>query len=269
MIEETMTGLLGGSSDARIFARVEGFGVSEDCPDGLSGLIALNPDLNEWRLILDRKVSGSPMLIRERRALAFTHKGKVFSLWILEHPWEQAPRLVSRLEPYTTPVWWYGASQFIVSFRRPMREQNEVWRFAPDGSEWVRMPFTLPRFHEVIDCSPDGQWLLVGNTSVEIIRPDGTDSRTLTPEGEAWIRPRFSPVGTQIVNVSTTHDGESLWIMNIDGSDRREIIPESPLTIVPRWSPDGSRLALRLCETVLGDKGWMTIPKDGSATPRI
>ena len=235
------------TNDPRLFVTVEGFAATEDRPDGISGIIALNPDRGDWRLIIGWDGLSGSRLIADNRVLAFQDAGRDPRLWVLEHPWNSPPRKVAQFENLASFAWLAGSDQFIVSFYRPGKNEEKVWLIPRDGTKWT--PLSLSGVESIHDCSPDGQWLLVGNGPIRIVRPDGTDSSDITRQGEYCIRARFSPDGQRVVYTSTTHDGESLWTTDITGKNRNMILPESPVTIVARWSPDGSRLALKLCDT--------------------
>lgn len=255
------------TNDSQLFVTVEGFAATDDRPDGICGIIALNPDRGDWRLIIGWDGLNGSRLILGNRALAFTDAGRDPRLWVLEHPWNSPPRKVTQFENQASFAWSAGSNQFIVAFYQSGKNVEKVWLIPLDGGKWT--PLSLSGVESIHDCSPDGQWLLVGNNPIKIVRPDGADSLDVTRQGESCIRARFSPDGERIVYASTSHDGESLWITDIAGRARNLILPESPVTIVARWSPDGSRLALKLCDTVRGDKGWMTVPVEAKIRQRF
>ncbi len=255
----------------RLYSTVEHFAPTADRPEGISGILAIDPDSGDWQLVAERTGISGPRLARGRRTLAFLERKPQPdpTLWILEYPWDSAPRQVARLSRYATFLWSSSTGDaFFVKLRSPVAgraDRGGVWRINTDGSDWMRLPLSSDQ--QLHDCSPDGQWLLVscrGHAGIRMIRPDGTDSRDLTGPEEGCIRPRFSPDGRRIAYASYTQDGESLWVMDINRQGRRLLVLESPMTIVPCWSPDGSRLALKLCDCERGPEGWMIMPKDPS-----
>lgn len=255
-----------------IYTSVERFALTPARPEGINGIIAVDPETGDWQPVLSREAVPRGLRLAPRaRRLAFSDGGEEGRLWIIEYPWDAAPELVARLIGHASFAISASGEEFFVSFRGPIAGSAGhagVWRLAKDGSEWVRLP--LPEGESVHDCSPDGKWLLVGEGRIKLVSPDGSERRDLTPRDEKCIRPRFSPDGQQVVYASSTHDGESLWVADIQGRGRRLLVPESRVTIVACWSPDGSRLALKLCDCVPGPEGWMIVPKELSIMrPRI
>lgn len=257
----------------RVYASVEEFAATEDHPQGINGIVALDPDSGDWQLVVAREeVTRQLRLAHCWRRLAFLDGDKEPRLWIVDRPWDSLPERIACLSGYASFAMSASGEEFFVSLRGPAARsagRAGVWRFADCGSEWARLP--LSEDEPVHDCSPDGKWLLVGDGKVKLATPDGTDRRDLSPPEEKCIRPRFSPDGRHIVYASATHDGESLWITDIEGRDRRLLLPESPVTIVACWSPNGSRLALKLCDCVRGPQGWVILPRDDLSLmrPRI
>ncbi len=94
------------------------------------------------------------------------------------------------------------------------------------------------------------------------MRPDGTDMRRVTPEGDNPSYGRISPNSHKIAYRIVTGPprgqigGFSAWkfrvcVVNVDGTGRKEVGRESPRGIPSPdlcWSPDGKYLAVQFCK---------------------
>lgn len=82
-----------------------------------------------------------------------------------------------------------------------------------------------------------------GNNDLWTINPDGTGLTrlTATPNGErsaAW-----SPDGTKIAFIRSSHHQPELWVMDADGTNQVRLTRTSAWEDDPTWSPDGTKIA--------------------------
>lgn len=256
----------------RIYLAVDRFAATEARPGGIDGIVALDPDRGDWRLLLETDgARQAPRLTRGGKRLTFLDAAGDPRLMILDHPWDGDPEPVARLSGYASFASPSSGDEVFVSLLGPEARsagREGSWRIDTAGSDWARLP--LPAGEPILDCSPDGEWLLIGDGTMKVVRPDGTACRDLSRPGDTCLRPRFSPDGRRVVYALASADGESLWVVDLDGVRRERIVAESPATLVARWSPDGSRLALKLCNCVRDGRGRLTVPNDPRlANPRI
>jgi putative membrane-bound dehydrogenase-like protein len=77
-----------------------------------------------------------------------------------------------------------------------------------------------------------------GQVDLAIVRPDGSDLRTLPgPGNDAF--PAFSPDGTRLVFRSGRGGTKKLWTMKPDGSDAQPLTDGPGTDTMPKWSPAG------------------------------
>ena len=76
-------------------------------------------------------------------------------------------------------------------------------------------------------------------------RPDGSDLRPLTSEGDYNAEATLSPDGTRIVFTSTRDGDLELYTMNVDGSDVRRVTNRVGYDGGAFFSPDGTKLVWR------------------------
>lgn len=136
------------------------------------------------------------------------------------------------------------------------------WRLrleALDGSESREL---VTSFGSLLDFSwaPDGHWILYAGSTIELVRPDGSERRSLGPGAF----PVWSPDARRVASVS--RDGAER------GGIRIRALEESSSHFLtsgcfPSWSPDGTRLAFADSERdELGELTWLVfvIDADGS-----
>ena len=277
----TPTTLESGTSPAaeaslgRIYAGVEQFDPNPANPAGSCGIISLDPTDGSWEWVLERlEPIRSCHPIAGGRRLAFLDQGSHPGLWVFDRQGNLALDLVARLRgsgEFAAPA---GGNEFYISMSgveaRRARKAG-LWKVSADGMKWSKLPIKAIRSgpahsqdFRIVDCSADGQWLLLASGRQELhrVRPNGTDGSRLTWPDESLIRARFAPDGKRIVAALPTDDGESLWIMSSQGTERTRIIPEALVTIVACWSPTGSHLALKLCDRVRNERGVLSVPRD-------
>lgn len=239
-------------------------------PGPLRGLFAVDPESFQWRRVLeDGNITArvSP----DRRSIAFgklNEAGRFDGLWIADLGDDREPRRLS--ERFGRLCWGPDSKSLIVS---GLIERNgntfETWRVPRDGSAKSRI--ALPDDEQVIDLSPDGQWLLTVATlvltepgkrartnRVYVRRIDGGNPQPLT-EGTEYTTHRFAPDGQRVVY--SRNDGErqvhSLWMVGRDGKDDHCLIKgtDDQSAFFACWSPDGKRLAVDVLDPEKDDKG--------------
>lgn len=234
--------------------RVSGFAPTAQDPNGMSGLIVIDPEKGSWRMVVESGWFGS--LPPDGKSLAFFERTREKSeIWIYDIAGNLPQKRIADIGG--VPVWSPDGKQIVfTAVRDPIAGGYETWRMNADGSNRTKLPLT--EIEQVADWSPDGAWLAVNTIEREVrplkfniarVHPDGTDRKALT-EGEGQrSEPRFSPDGRRIVFRERTDEGKqirtTLWTMDSDGQNRRQIPLEGNLTLeLAVWSPDGQRLGL-------------------------
>ena len=95
------------------------------------------------------------------------------------------------------------------------------------------------------DPSPDGETIVfVRQEDVFVVSRDGTIIRRLTDDEFNDRRPRWSPLGDQILFYSNRVGSlYQIWTMNPDGSGKTQVSDDPSEPIYPAWSPDGARIS--------------------------
>ncbi len=265
------------ASRGLVYVSVHDFAATPLRPDGVAGIVAVDPLTGGWRLVVARKgKSSGPRLARSGGRMAFADAGRDPTLWIGDGPDWSVLEHVAQLSGHASFAIAPTGDEFFVGETGPTvrgTPRAGLWRIGVGVGEssWTRLPLA-GKIH-VHDVAPAGDWLLITREMdwmVRRVRPDGTECRNLTPPEQTCLRARFSPDGRQIVYAATTDDGESLWIMDIARRERYQVLPEAPVTIVASWAPDGAHLAVKLCDCVRNERGTLSVPRDLAAmNPRI
>jgi len=79
----------------------------------------------------------------------------------------------------------------------------------------------------------------LGLAAIFVVRPDGSNARSLTPAGESEFGPVWSPDGRRILFVKT----DDLFVMNAQGGGRAKLADGSFGIAEYRWSPNGQMIA--------------------------
>jgi len=153
---------------------------------------------------------------------------------------------------------------------------NEIYSFAPDGSDARRLTFESTNDIEPT-VSPDGTKVAFtstrdGDQEIYIMNQDGSGVKRLTfSPGED--RPgTFSPDGTRIsfhsgrfpAPAGPGHSSLEIMTMNIDGTDVRRLTNNNFQDSFAHWSPQGDRIAFNSNRT--GDvEIWTLVPVDANA----
>ncbi len=100
--------------------------------------------------------------------------------------------------------------------------------------------------------SRDGAWIaftLLGlHEDLALVRPNGSDLRSITDDPARDRAPRWSPGGDAIAFMSTRGGRYEIWTIRPDGSGLQQLTEESPRggVMYPAWSPDGRHLSYSL-----------------------
>ena len=165
-----------------------------------------------------------------------------------------------------------------------LRQLADGW---PDEGDWSTFP-TPANASMYADVSPDNSrivystcWYLTRETGpgrlydktkewvqyeIATSNIDGTEPRRLTHNKNFDHFPVWSPDGTRIIFISSSH----LYTMAADGSDVQSIAPDIIAgRHLPRWSPDGQRIAFVGREREERGRAIYTVRPDGSDLTRI
>jgi Tol biopolymer transport system component len=114
-----------------------------------------------------------------------------------------------------------------------------------------------------VDCS-SAPPIAFGNGHINLVNPDGSGLRDLTPDDANFSQPVWSPDGEKIVAVSDV----DLWVMNSDGTGRSKLTETPELSFRTsthgyRWSPDGTSIAFVRDTVALTPSGTPDASCDG------
>jgi Tol biopolymer transport system component len=86
---------------------------------------------------------------------------------------------------------------------------------------------------------------LVSLASGDVIRVTG-EPRELTPKGQYFMQPIWSPLGDQMALAGANYQG--LWTIHREGHGLKQISDQMGAGFLPVWSSDGQRIATRVTE---------------------
>ena len=119
--------------------------------------------------------------------------------------------------------------------------------------------------------SPDGCWIaLTGRSAIEVVRPDGTDRRSLRFFGEC---PIWSPDSSRIAYCSNVtqgipSDNWETWVADAEGSSRRRLTEHPAREYPVAWSPDGPEIIFSSDRAGGRTRAWV-MNGDGSSQRRL
>ncbi len=101
-----------------------------------------------------------------------------------------------------------------------------------------------------------------GSAELYRVRPDGSDLRRLTQNGQIDISPSWSPDGRQIAFVSDRAGSPQVYLMDRNGHGVHRLTFDGSYNTSPAWSPDGRWIAYQ--SRVGGQFDIWLIDPDGS-----
>lgn len=165
--------------------------------------------------------------------------------------------------PVYVPTWSKDGSWIAWMSGLPFggpKEDNDVWKMRPDGSEAVNLTPNSPGSDGFADFSGDGRQIVfrsgrAGNFDIHLMNSDGSNVRNLTDHPAYDSFPAFSPLNDEIA-FSSNRDGEldektgmrtfDIYTLKIkpDGTagELRRITNTPGQDSHPRYSPDGKWL---------------------------
>jgi len=128
--------------------------------------------------------------------------------------------------------------------------------------------------------SPDGRWIAysrrVPGTSIRelwLVRPDGSQPRTLTKLGGVAQGPAWSPDGQQIAfSANVGGNRFDIYTIGADGKDV-QLVTSGDDSIEPAWSPDGKTIAFSEAGAIVaidvanGEERTLTDPDNNDSSP--
>jgi Tol biopolymer transport system component len=147
---------------------------------------------------------------------------------------------------------------------------EELWRIAPDGTDFTRITsHSGPQWYIEPSWSPGGQWIVFEadasvpddqqQGSIWKVRADGTGLTQLTPGpagGTDDRQPNWSPRGDRILfqRRSPGSDDWNIYTIAPDGSDLRQVTSSPASDTDASWSPNGA------CIVYSSDHGGLPVP---------
>jgi Tol biopolymer transport system component len=150
----------------------------------------------------------------------------------------------------------------LIAFAADAGRGSQIYTVKPNGKH-LRQVTHLDGDAVTPDWSPDGRTIAfeldtAAGVTVDVMRPDGTDIRTLTPRSACCSGdPSFTPNGKtdRVLALRPESNDEAVWRMNLDGSDQRRIVGMPTGATDPNVSPDGRTLTFRSSDGLPGENG--------------
>jgi RNA polymerase sigma factor (sigma-70 family) len=218
-------------------------------------IVAIDPVIGTCKKLSD--YGDGPRVSPDGQTVIFGRDG---AIWNCDTGGSNNPGKIFEAEHvYRGPVWSQDGKYIYVS--KINNElgghiwRHETWRYDAGGRCPVRLKLTAGA--AVQDVSPDGGLFLVRTrlvvtlrtSVVQVMKPDGTDARTVS-ETDGFHEPaRFSPDGRSVAYCRNANEGSSAVVVGVDGKDRKKVFAE-PGTYVYSccWSPDGKQLAVAVSD---------------------
>jgi dipeptidyl aminopeptidase/acylaminoacyl peptidase len=159
-------------------------------------------------------------------------------------------------------MWWCWAptGKELVVVSLAMDEKKGLvatnWLVDIQTKNWTELK--LPANQLVTDFSPDGKWLLTTaidlnaekktqDIKMHVIKPDGSEDRTLATPGLHAAFGRISPDGKKVLFIASDPEKKEvigLYVMDLTGGKPRRVDEAMNSEIMGAcWSPDGKRIA--------------------------
>lgn len=224
-----------------------------DFPGGVTQVFVMNADGSGVRQLTDLPYGAeNPTWSPDGTRIAYTvyDEDVMTSIWTV--------RAVDGQDPHEVVPAWYPDGRPTVAWEPSWgpdgriafsgavwtpdgQEENVIFTVRPDGTEMTRVTPGTGSFGA--KWSPDGQWLAFERyhggddpTTIQLIRPDGSDERQLVESDGYQMGAAWSPDGTRILfGMAGPQEGGptgGLWIVDVDGSDLRQILPDGAS---PSW----------------------------------
>lgn len=154
--------------------------------------------------------------------------------------------------------WLNGGKQLIVvQSHHPTAESNNKWTYTnhlvhADGS--ANETFDMPKTDRIVDCTPDGQWMLVFRGRGLWLKEAGeANMKQIAGQTNSTYKGRFSPDGNRVAYVLSSTLGDRVMVANRDGTGAKEIFKGEGLAEPEDvcWSPDGKTIALSMFDWTL------------------
>ena len=154
--------------------------------------------------------------------------------------------------------WVNGGKQLIVArMHHPSADNDNQWQYTnylvhADGSASEELD--MPKTDRILDCTPDGQWMLVFRGRGLWIKEAGeAKMKQIAGHTNSAFKGRLSPDGRQVSYVASSRLGDRVMIVNRDGTGAREIFKSEGVADPDDvcWSPDGRFIALSMFDWTL------------------
>jgi Tol biopolymer transport system component len=191
----------------------------------------MNPDGSQARRITNLFSAKRGAFSRDGRLIAFDGRARAslfdFDIFVANVDGSHR-RQVTRGPERDVMASWSPDGKTLAFARYPTENAiPDLWLVGADGVD----PRKLVEGADSPRWSPDGQWIAYGGLEVGLVRPDGTERRTLTSGSE----PAWSPDGSRIVFTR----GGDVWTMKADGTGERRLTRGPAEELTPSVSPDG------------------------------
>jgi Tol biopolymer transport system component len=196
-------------------------------------------------------------------------KNEASQIWHVGLPSGETRRLTDSVTGYSTFSVALEGDAFVASVQDT---ESSLWIGRPgQASSWQRIEGGADRLDGLggVAWTHDGQLLygarVDGRPDIMIMRPDGSDRRRLTFDGDAR-GPSVSPDGRVVAYARNQAGRSNLWRMNLDGTDVRKLT-DLEFAGSAAWTPDGATLIFL---ARLGNRfGVYRIPAGGGAAPTL
>lgn len=138
----------------------------------------------------------------------------------------------------TKMAWLADGKSLIMSARKNLADNNQLWRLAYPGMQLTQMTEGLTSYADLsLTANADKGVASQETLSSEIWVGPSRDPRSLRKITQAAGSFCWAPNG-QLVYSSTASGNRDLWIMRADGTEQRQLTVDPALDITPRVTPD-------------------------------
>ena len=173
----------------------------------------------EWQLTRGPEVDNRPAWSPDGKRIAFDRlpePGGRADIWLVSADVSPAPRELTRGPAATgaAPTWSPGGER--IAFQR----RFQIWVIADDGTSEERIDGAVEGAHLFPAWAPDNSRIAfvvtgIGRCEIVLLRPDGGNPTTLTPDGPSRCRDlAWSPDAQRIAFVGD----DALWAIGRDGT---------------------------------------------------